>query len=146
MKKFQGVTLIEVLVVIVIIGILALIAIPSYRSYLIENNRKSAHVALQNTASLIEQYLVRKNKNNFTNGNLNSDFDRYKNGATDKVFSENNLYVITIDPSPNPGFIVKAEAQSTQQTDTKCYFMMLDNNGVRSSEDVNNNPTTDCWK
>lgn len=58
MRRRQGFTLIEVMVVVTVIAILAAIAIPSYNNYLRKARRADAQAALTDIASRQQQYLM----------------------------------------------------------------------------------------
>lgn len=56
MKKAQGFTLIEVMVVVGILGILAAFAIPSYRDYVIRSKLAEAYSGLSSLRTQAEQF------------------------------------------------------------------------------------------
>lgn len=58
MRKQQGFTLIEILLVIAIVGILASIAFPSYREYVERANEATAAVDINSIEQSMERYLV----------------------------------------------------------------------------------------
>jgi type IV pilus assembly protein PilE len=58
MKKQQGFTLIELMIVVVAIAILAAIAIPSYRDYVIRGNRRAAQAVMMDIATREQQFFV----------------------------------------------------------------------------------------
>lgn len=63
MKRDQGFTLIELVVVVAIVAILAAIAIPSYQRSVIRTHRAEAMSALQGLAQAMERYYVQQQPN-----------------------------------------------------------------------------------
>ena len=61
MKKQNGFTLIELMIVVAIIGILASIAYPSYQRYMLESRRSDAHIALLSMADAQERFFLQNN-------------------------------------------------------------------------------------
>lgn len=64
MKKSQGFTLIELMIVVVIIGILASIAYPSYTQYVVRASREAAQTELMRMAGVQEKIYL--NSNSYT--------------------------------------------------------------------------------
>jgi type IV pilus assembly protein PilE len=57
-KRSEGFTLVEVMIVVAIMGILAAIAIPQYQQYVIRGNRAAAQSFMMEIASRQKQYLL----------------------------------------------------------------------------------------
>lgn len=58
MRKNQGFTLIELMIVVVVIGVLAAIAYPSYQQYVIRANRSAAQSQMMEIANRQQQFLL----------------------------------------------------------------------------------------
>ena len=56
MRRNEGVTLLEVMVVVVIVGILAAVAIPAYNGYVTRSRRSDAFTALETVRAAQEMY------------------------------------------------------------------------------------------
>lgn len=78
MKRQQGFTLVELMIVVVIIGILAAIAVPSYQSYTVRSAREAAKTELLKLASLQEKIYL--NSNAYTT-KLTTDYNGTKTGG-----------------------------------------------------------------
>jgi type IV pilus assembly protein PilE len=58
MKKQQGFSLIELMIVVIAIAILATIAVPTYRDYVIRSHRRAAQAAMMDIATREQQFFV----------------------------------------------------------------------------------------
>jgi prepilin-type N-terminal cleavage/methylation domain-containing protein len=58
LRKSEGFTLLELLIVVVIIGVLAAIAIPAYNGYINKAQRTSAQATLDTIRKTLESYYV----------------------------------------------------------------------------------------
>ncbi|EPP0708505.1 type IV pilin protein, partial [Acinetobacter baumannii] len=70
MKKYEGFTLIELMIVVAIIAILAAIAYPSYTQYKIRTNRADVQSEMMQTAQRLQSYYVINH--NYTSATLNN--------------------------------------------------------------------------
>ena len=126
MKKQQGFTLIEVMIVVVIIGILASIAYPSYQEYVRRANRAEGQAYLQDIAARQERYFSQNNSY------ITAASDIGKLGANSS--SETGKYNLEI--SGTNGYTLTA---SPTFTDTKCGNLILNGLGQKSAS------ANDCW-
>lgn len=89
MKKYEGFTLIELMIVVAIIAILAAIAYPSYTQYRIRGNRADVQSEMMQTAQRLQSYYVINH--NYTSATLD-------NGLTSKDYpSSNAVYRIALN-------------------------------------------------
>lgn len=58
MKRINGFTLIELMIVVVVIGILASISIPMYQQYIVRGNRSAAQSQMLDIANREQQFLL----------------------------------------------------------------------------------------
>ena len=140
-NKQTGFTLVELMIVVAIVGILAGIGYPSYRAYVIDNNRNDAKAALYK-AQLLQEQLYLDNglyATSLTSGAVNT-LSGWNDGS--------NYYTFALDPSAGLGtytLIATVQASSTQATDSDCAFFTIDHLGTTVSMDSNEAVTSDCW-
>ena len=70
MRRKEGVTLIEVMIVVVIVGILAAVAIPAYDNYITRSRRSDAFTALETVRAAQEMYRAEKGQYQTVLGSL----------------------------------------------------------------------------
>lgn len=118
MKKQQGMTLIEIMIVVVILGILAAVAYPSYLDYIQRSRRADAYDALLYVQTLQEKWRA----NNALYSAVLADIGFP--GAT----SNEGFYTIAIAANPSGvAYTVTAAAVSgtSQASDTGCTTLTL---------------------
>ncbi|TBR39753.1 MULTISPECIES: type IV pilin protein [Dyella] len=135
MKRQQGFSLIELMVVVMIIAILVAVALPSYRKYVVRTHRTDAQRALLDLATRQEQYFYSHNAYATAIADL---------GASSTV--QGGLYQITTPiAASSTDYTIVATAVGTQQRDdAPCQSMSMNRAGVQTSTGTTaNNPV--CW-
>lgn len=147
MKKAQGFTLIEVLVVVVIVAILAAVAIPSYQESLRKTRRADAKEALTRIAAAQERFF-------FTNNRYGTSADLGVSESSAEGYYTVKIYTASGDDELSqcgvpPCFKVVATPKATgpQKSDAKCSVFTLSHIGQKKSFGSDNKTvTTDtCW-
>ena len=110
MRRSQGFSLLEILVVVAIIGILAAIALPSYKKQIQRSNRAAAQAFMSDVAN--KQQIFLSTARTFA-GSL-SELNMTEPGEIVPKF-----YKFTVDPAagPPPCFTITAKAQGNQTDD-----------------------------
>ena len=136
MKKYNGFTLIELMVVVAIIGVISAIAYPSYSSYMKKSARADAKVGLVKLADKQERYYLQNNTYAADTALL---------GLAGALVSAEGYYNLTVDAADVSGFVLKATAVAgkTQANDTGCTVMTLSSTGVKAPNGPA--PVKDCW-
>ena len=131
MKKAQGFSLIELMIVVAIIGILSTISLGYYRSNVIASNRTEGRSALQTAAATLEKCRSLYGSYNHANCNY-ADFT-----------SESGLYDITSAIAASSFTLTATPAAGGgQQDDSDCTTITLTNTGVKSGTGAD---ITECW-
>ncbi len=144
MRKLQGFTLIELMIVVAIIGVIAAIAYPSYNGYVTKSKRTVGQSILTQVANRQEQFFM---DNKTYTGDLTNlgygasplpvDSDGQPNGSGEIVYTVSvqdgwtaNSYTLQAVPSG-----------SHAGRDTDCGTLTLTNTGVKAASGAGAN----CW-
>ena len=150
MKKYNGFTLIELMIVVAIIGVLGAISYPSYSEYMKKARRTDAKDALSIIVDRQERYYLKHGT--------------YSDSLLDlemTSLTENGYYKLSVASADLiSGFTAVATAESTgaQANDTRlppdregdCTVLTLNSLGVKSAP-LGNDPSAtdpdvlDCW-
>ena len=103
MKKQNGFTLIELMIVVAIIGIIAGIAYPSYQRYMTESRRSDAHVALLRMADAQERFYLQNNMYTATVGNVGGSGTENNWYELAVTAANANAFTLTADSTTVPG-------------------------------------------
>lgn len=137
MKKQNGFTLVELMIVIAIIGVLGALSFPSYDSYMKKSRRADAKVGLSKLADRQERFYLQKNTyaDSFGAAGLNTSATSDEGYYTFSISSTNlvNGYVLT----------ATAKTDKSQADDTGCTVMTLSSTGVKAPDGVGTDK--DCW-
>ncbi len=146
MRKQQGVTLIELVVVMVIVGILAAVAIPSYRNYVIRSQRSDAKDALLALATQQEKHYLQCNTYATAIAAATNCAAGQLQGA---AASKNGWYGLAVVAANATSFTVSATATAGQNQfqDTECRTFRVTDRGIRTAtDDGAADNTAECWQ
>ncbi|ENU10697.1 type IV pilin protein [Acinetobacter calcoaceticus] len=108
MKKYEGFTLIELMIVVAIIAILAALAYPSYTQYKIRGNRADVQSEMMQTAQRLQSYYAINH--HYTNATLD-------NGLTSKDYPTSNaVYRIALNVNDQTWMLTATPKTTTIQS------------------------------
>ena len=139
--KYEGFTLIELMIVVAIVAIIASIAFPAYSSFTKQANRTDATRTMQLAAQSLERCYSRR----FTYLACNVNGTTMNNGST--LTTPNLFYTITFTiPDAQDYTLTAVPAAAPQTTDTQCAQLTLSSTGAQAAQDNHaNNTTKTCW-
>lgn len=150
LRRQQGFTLVELMIVVVIVAIIAGIGYPAYTQYVIKANRSAAQGFMLQLASREEQYLA--DARTYTEAFTTTGDALYMTppGETTGKYTF-DITVVTLATDPNyiagaalPQYIITATAVGGQATsDTKCGNLTLDSTGTKGESGTGS--VSDCW-
>jgi type IV pilus assembly protein PilE len=148
MHKQAGFTLIELIVAMVVMAILAAVAVPSYRAYVTRAQRSDAKAALLRLVTAQEKFYLQNNRYA-----IDGERDDAPPAGLGVDTSERGWYTLAITQPTDvdlatEGFTVTATAAAGGQqiNDTDCREFQVDDRGVRTASDADDEDSTDqCW-
>jgi type IV pilus assembly protein PilE len=140
MRRYQGFTLIELMIVVVIVAILAAIAYPSYRQSVMKSRRADCEGALMSLANAAERFFTVNNTYVGTAGagNVPTIF-----AAQCPVDGGTPTYNLTIVPTATTYTLSATPIGS--QAGEKCGILTLDQAGQKGVNNGNGLTAVDCW-
>lgn len=137
MKKYEGFTLIELMIVVAIIAILAAIAYPSYTQYRIRTNRADVQSEMMQTAQRLQSYYVINH--NYTSATLN-------NGLTAKDYPASNpIYTIALVTNSQTWTLTATPKTSTIQAGNGTVLLNSDGQKCWTKGQSCTTSTTSNW-
>lgn len=135
-RKYRGVTLIELLTVMFIVAILAAIAIPSYRAYTVRTHRAAAKACLSESAQFMERYYT----SNMTYEDAPIDL------ACEVEADLDDFYTISATEAEQRTYTLSAVPKGAQATqDSICGTLTLTETGQRGAGDDSAEAIATCW-
>lgn len=132
MKKIQGFTLIELMIVLAIIAIISAVGYPSYQNSVRKANRADGLALMADTAGKLERCFTVYGAYNNTNCTIT-------NGST--IHSEKLHYDVVVTSAAATYSLTATPVSAGQLLDTKCATFTLTSAGVKSSTPTGNT----CW-
>lgn len=147
-KKDNGFTLIELMVVVAIVGILAAIAIPSYQDSMRKSRRADAQGALMNFANAMERYFTENNTycgvSQWGNDSC-GDGGEFDSGGKPNMYAPpsetDQYYEIYISAATQSFYTLQAVPEGAQAGDG---MLELDSTGVKRWDRNNNGDPTEA--
>lgn len=147
-QKTKGFTLMEVVIAMAIAGVLAAIAIPSYRDYVLRNDRAVAKRILTELVAQQESRFLRQRSYavdfvdlvNIASGDPTEVFIDKQGQFRTAVADEGVIYQLNIEDATADAFRLTATAVNAQARDADCPELELRSTGQRLP---NGN---DCWE
>lgn len=148
MKKSQGFTLIELMIVVVIVAILAAVAIPSYQDSVQKTRRADAKEALTRVAAAQERYFFTNNSytNDLTKLGVPASGDSLDGHYTIQAFVAPGTSTTQCGTDPCFRVVATAKLGGAQANDTQCRTFTILHTGKKTALDSANVDKTDkCW-
>lgn len=127
LKKTQGFSLLELILVVFILSLLNMFAVPTYKSYLLKAQRIEIKSTLYDLANHLENYRLQ-------NGT-------YKEAKIYTNRTTNKKYGLKISSATKTEFKIEALLQDVTQ-DPDCQKFTLTNKGIKSAF---GNDSKQCW-
>ena len=137
MKKSNGFSLIELMIVVVIVGILAKVAFPAYQSYVLKSHRTAAINAIMDLGSREARYYTTNNAYT-TNLTTLGYASAAVTGGTSTTY-----YNLSVVAASAPAAITMMAAPAGTQTSDSCGTYTYTDLGQKG---ITTGTLSDCWK
>jgi type IV pilus assembly protein PilE len=142
--KQQGFTLIELMIVVSIIAILAAVAYPAYGKYTLRAKR-SAAASYMMTVSNKQEAAMNNARAYFAIGTgADSEWTAVGMAVPTEIKSYYTFTVAVNNAATPPTYTITAAPQGSQQSDTECGSLTLNQAGTRGEGGTGT--VADCWK
>jgi len=145
-RTAAGFTLVELMITVVIVAILTSIAVPSYRSYVVRNNRTVAKTALVEMASRQESFYTDRKRYAATLSALGYPADTVfvtRDSRLLAAVSSEAIYQIIMPVIATSRFTLSAVPVGSQASDTSCGQLSLSFDGTKAATGSSG---LECWK
>ncbi|KFL36688.1 type IV pilin protein [Arenimonas donghaensis] len=134
-RNTKGFTLIELMIVVAVIAILSAIAYPSYVNYVLDSRRATATACLVEHGQFMERYYT-------TNLDYEIDPAAMPAFGCETELADFYAFSFVADPTAT-AYTVQAVPQGSQQRDTECGTLTLNQIGNRTES--GSGDLDDCW-
>ena len=138
-KCYNGMTLVELLIVIVIVGALSLAAVPSYQRYIMRAHRTEAKTALLRLAANQERFYLQNNTYTTDLTALGFPLGTSENGVYTLSIPQANTTAYQATATPTPGGGANGRAM---ESDTECAQFAIDGQGLKTATP---DSESRCW-
>lgn len=140
MRRQQGFTLLELMIVVAVIAILATIALPTFSEYIRKGKRSEG-------AATIGDIQLREERYRADNPTYGSMTDLFGTAALATSFNSNKQYYsVSVASNTATGYIVTATRKGDLATDPKCGNLIMTYSAGTAAKSVSSGDSDYCWR